>query len=49
MRTAAQETALQIALKDFSEEAVEWSIYKILVKGEFSAINRLVYKWFSAG
>ena len=50
MRTAAQDTAPQIALRDCSKEAVRegQSIDKILVKGEFSAIQHSFYKRFSA-
>ena len=44
MRTAAQETTPQILLQTRSGGR---SIYKILVKGEFSAIKRLLYKRFS--
>ena len=46
MRTAAQEAAPQIALGDCSEETVGGSIYKILVKGEFSTIKHSFYKTF---
>ena len=45
MRTAAQETTPQILLQTRSGGR---SIYKILVKGEFSAIKRLLHKRFSA-
>ena len=46
MRTAAQEAAPQIALRDLKSQ---WGkIYKILVKGEFSAIKFLLYKKFSS-
>ena len=45
MRTAAQETTPQILLQTRSGGR---SIYKILVKGEFSAIKCFLYKRFSA-
>ena len=49
MRTAAPETAAQPALRNCSKVVVgERSMYMILVKGEFSAIKCLFYKWFSA-
>ena len=47
MKTAAQETAPQIALSDWSKELVEEG-NKILVKGEFNAIKHSFYKRFSA-
>ena len=49
MRTAAQEAAPQIALRDCSKGAVGGrSTYKILVKGEFDTIKHSFYKRFSA-
>ena len=49
MKTAAQETAPQIAPIDCSKEIDgEGKIFKILVKGEFSEIKCLLYKRFSA-
>ena len=48
MRTAAQVTAPQIALRDCSKETVGGGQYVILVKGEFRAVKRLIYKRFSA-
>ena len=57
MRTVAQETAPQIALRDCSKKAAGedlykitrfYTIYKILVKGEFNALKHLLYKRFSA-
>ena len=47
MRTAAWMTAPQIALRACSKEAVGGrSIYRILVKGEFNAINIYFTKGF---
>ena len=47
MRTAAQEAALQIVLRDCSKEAVGGrSIYNVLVKWEFSTIMYSFYKFF---
>ena len=49
MRTAAQEAAPQIALRDCSKRAVGGrSIYKILVNGEFDTIKHSFYERFSA-
>ena len=49
MRIAAWEAAPQIALRDCFKEAVEGrSVYKVLVKAEFSTIKRSFYKRFSA-
>ena len=48
MRTAAQEAALQIALRLLQRGSGGRPVYKILVKGEFSAIKHLFYKRFSA-
>ena len=48
MRTAAQKAAPQIALRDCSKEVVgEGRYIQALVKGEFSANKRLLYKRFS--
>ena len=47
MRTAAQEAALQIALRLPQRGSGGGSVYKILVKGEFSAIKHSLYKRFS--
>ena len=48
MRTAAQEAASQIALRDCSKEVVGgMSIYYVLVKAEFSTIKNSFYKRFS--
>ena len=46
MRTAAQEAAPQIALRDCSKAAggQGMSIYTVLVKGEFSTIRHSFYK-----
>ena len=49
MRTTVWGTAFQIALRDCFREA--WgkrSIHKILMKGEFNAVQCLLYKRFSA-
>ena len=48
IRTATQETTAQITLRECTKEAVGTSVYKILVKGEFSAVKHLLYKSFSA-
>ena len=48
MRTAALETAPQRALRLLKRGSQKRSIYKTLVKGEFNAIKRLLYKKFSA-
>ena len=48
MRTGAQETAPQITERLLHRGSGGRSIYKILVKGEFSAIKCLLYKRFSA-
>ena len=49
MRTAPWEAASRIALRDCSKVAVGGkSKYKVLVKGEFSAIKDLLYKRLSA-
>ena len=48
MKTAAQETVPQIALRDCSEEAVGEGQCMILVKGEFNEMELLLYKRFSA-
>ena len=48
MRTAAWETAPQITEKLFQRGSRGMSIYKILVKGAFSAIKHLLYKSFFA-
>ena len=49
MRTAAGETAPQVALRDCSKEAVgEGRYYKILGKKEFNAVKHLLDKMFSA-
>ena len=39
MRTIAQETAFQIALRNCSKEVKKVSIYVILVKGEYIQPN----------
>ena len=47
MRTAAREAASQIALRDCSKAASGGkSIYKVLVKGEFSTMKHVFYKRF---
>ena len=47
MRSADQEAASQIALRDCSKAAVgKKSKYKALVKGEISAIKHSFYKRF---
>ena len=47
MRTAAQEAATKIALRDCSKAAVGESQYiKVLVKGEFNAREHSFYKRF---
>ena len=49
MKTAAQEAASQIALRDCSKEAVRgMSIYTVLVKAEFNTIKHSFHKRFSA-
>ena len=49
MKTTAQETAPQIALRDCSKEVVGGrSIYKISEEEEFSAIKCLLYERFPA-
>ena len=48
MRTAAWEAASQIALKLLQSSSGGKSIYKILVKREFSAVKCLLYKQFPA-
>ena len=48
MRTAAQETASQGTLRNWSKETVREGQYETLVKGEFSAIKHLLYRRFSA-
>ena len=44
MRTAPQEAASQIALRDCSKAAVVESQYKVLLKGEFNTIKHSFYK-----
>ena len=46
MRTAAQETASQIAEKLLQSGSGEKSIYKVLVKGEFNTMKHSFYKRF---
>ena len=47
MRTAAREAPSQIALRDCSKAASGGkSIYKVLVKGEFSTMKHVFYKRF---
>ena len=46
MRTAAQEGASQIALKLLQSSSGGKSIYKVLVKGNFKAMNHSFYKMF---
>ena len=49
MRTATWETALQVSLRNCSKEVEGGkSIYMIVVKGEFSAIQHLFYRRCSA-
>ena len=49
MRTAAQEAASQIALRDCSKAALGESQYKVLVKEGFNTMKHSSYKRFSAG
>ena len=46
MRTAARDTASQIALRDCSKGAGGRPIYKVLVKGEFNTMKHSFYKRF---
>ena len=46
MRTAAQEAASQIALRDCSKAALGESQYKVLVKEEFNTMKHSSYKRF---
>ena len=48
MRTAGQQAAPQITLRDHSKEVVgEGQYTQVLVKGEFNANKHLLYKRFS--
>ena len=47
MRTAAQEAASQIALRDCSKAALGESQYKVLVKEGFNTMKHSSYKRFS--
>ena len=48
MRTAAQETASQRTLRNYSKETVGEGQFVSLVKGEFNAMEHLLYKRISA-